>query len=90
MAKCWSHSPVRYGGIDYIAHSRCGHKMAQYSGVKAVLGSLEGEWLIMENNRIIVFVASLQITEGTNVVPSGPPRSQMQWNAGIMQLESIA
>ncbi len=49
--------------------------MAQYSGVKAVLGSLEGEWPIMKNNRLIVFVVSLQFTEGGNAAPRGTPRS---------------
>ncbi len=58
--------------------------MAQYSGVTTVLGSLEGEWPILENYHLIVYVVSLQFTEGTNVVSSGTPRPLTQgsysWN----------
>ncbi len=52
-----------FGNLAFIAYSRLGRTMAQYSGIKAASDGSENERRTIDSNRLAVFAVSLQCTD---------------------------
>ncbi len=67
-------SALSVGELASNAYSRCGHTIAQYSGMNAVFDKSQKDQRAMNSNRYAVFAASLQCTDEVKVVSRGTPQ----------------